>query len=62
MKTNPVEVKNLTPFDQLSFETLLFLEEKTRDQEPWNGWGFATQVHIELLEALDRKRKELDAK
>ena len=49
--------KYITVFDQLSETALVFLEEKTRDQEPWCGFGFATEVHKQIVDALSRKSK-----
>ena len=49
-----------TPFDQLSWECLVFLEQCTRDQEPWIGLGFATEVHAQIKAALFRRAEKLD--
>ena len=51
-----------TPFDNLSWECLLFLEQSTRNKEPWMGYGFATEVHSKITEALIRKAERLDKK
>ena len=44
-----------SPLDELSYLCLVFLEEMTRDKEPWCGFGFATEVHKNIKEALERK-------
>jgi len=49
-----------TPFDQLSWECLLFLEKCTHGQEPWIGLGFATEVHAQIKAALFRRAEKLD--
>ena len=49
-----------TPFDELSYSCLLFLEEKTRNQEPWMGMGIATKINEEILAALKRKPEYFD--
>ena len=46
-----------TPFDELSYTCLVFLEEMTRNKEPWCGFGIATEVYDKIKEALERKHE-----
>jgi hypothetical protein len=45
-------------FDQLSFECLLFLENSTRNKEPYLEFGFATKVRQEIISAIKAKIRQ----
>lgn len=45
-------------FDKLSFNCLLFLENCTRNKEPFLFFGFATKVRQEIIEAIKAKIRQ----
>ena len=45
-------------FEQLSWTSILFFLERTNFKEPWNSFGFPTQVKEKLLDAAEVKAKD----
>lgn len=54
-KVSELETQKITAFDQLSWQSILFLLERTDFNEPWLGLGFPSTIREELIAAAHRK-------